>query len=160
MIRHALERASNRLALIGGLSLIIMALITMISIFGRTLLDRPIPGDIELAQLLTAFAISSFLPWCQVQKAHVFVDFFTTSTSPTVQHTLQRFGLLLLAVIFGVLAWRTMMAAGSALQTSETTMLLSIPIWVHSVVLIPGFLLASLMAVMQAIERQDTETRS
>ncbi len=153
MIRPALEKASNRLALIGGLSLIMMALITVISILGRTLLDRPIPGDIELAQLMTAFAISSFLPWCQHQKAHVFVDFFTARSSPAVQQGLQRLGLLLLASLFGVLAWRTMEAAGSALQTSETTMLLGIPIWVQSLVLIPGFLLAALVAITQALER-------
>ncbi len=130
-----------------------MALITVISILGRTLLDRPIPGDIELAQLMTAFAISSFLPWCQVQKAHVFIDFFTARASPWAQQGLERLGLLLLASLFGVLAWRTTEAAGSALQTSETTMLLGIPIWIQSVVLIPGFLLAALVAVTQALAR-------
>lgn len=137
-----------------------MALITVISILGRTLLDRPIPGDIELAQLMTAFAISSFLPWCQVQKAHVFIDFFTTRLSPLVQQGLERLGLLLLASLFGVLAWRTTEAAGSALQTSETTMLLGIPIWIQSVVLIPGFLLAGLVAVTQALTRPQKSMRA
>lgn len=154
MIRRALEKASNRLALIGGISLIMMALITMISILGRALFGQPIPGDIELAQLLTAFAIASFLPWCQAQKAHVFVDFFTARTSPVNQQRLQRIGHLLIAVILGVLAWRTMMAAASALQTSESSMILGIPIWVHSLGLIPGFLLASLVALSQAMHRQ------
>lgn len=155
MIRRALEKTSHHLAMIGGLALITMALITMVSILGRTLLDRPIPGDIELAQLLTAFAISSFLPWCQVQRGHVFVDFFTARISQRLQEHLQRVGLLCLGVILGTLAWRTMRAASSALDTSETSMILSIPIWIQSAVLIPGFLLAALVALLQATGRQN-----
>ena len=139
--------------MIGGVALVAMALVTMVSILGRVLLDRPIPGDIELAQLLTAFAISSFLPWCQVQKGHVFIDFFTGSLDPRIQLRLQRVGSLCLAIILGVLAWRTMQAVSSALETSETSMILSIPIWVQSLLLVPGFLLAALVALAQAIDQ-------
>ena len=154
MIRRALERTSHHLAIIGGAALITMALITMVSILGRMLLDRPIPGDIELAQLLTAFAISSFLPWCQIQKGHVFIDFFTAQLRQHLQVSLERLGFFCLAVILGVLAWRTMQAVSSALETSETSMILSIPIWVQSLVLVPGFLLAALVALVQAIDRR------
>lgn len=141
--------------MIGGVALIAMALITMVSILGRVLLDRPIPGDIELAQLMTAFAISSFLPWCQLQKGHVFIDFFTAHLRQELQDGLQRLGFFCLTMILGVLAWRTMRAVSSALETSETSMILSIPIWVHSLVLVPGFLLAALVALVQATHRRN-----
>ena len=155
MIRRALEKTSHYLAMIGGVALIAMALITMVSILGRVLLGRPIPGDIELAQLLTAFAISSFLPWCQVQKGHVVIDFFTAYLRQHLQDRLQRLGFFCLAIILGVLAWRTMRAVSSALETSETSMILSIPIWVQSLALVPGFLLAALVALAQATNQRN-----
>jgi hypothetical protein len=47
------------------------------SIAGRALLNRPIPGDVELTHFGIALCISLCLPWCQLRDANIIVDFFT-----------------------------------------------------------------------------------
>lgn len=66
------------LAMLGGLVLMTMMLMTVASVTRRGLLGAPIPGDYEMVELASAIVISCFLPWCQISGGNVLVDFFTT----------------------------------------------------------------------------------
>ena len=59
-----------------GLALL-TGFMTFTSVFMRAFLQMPIPGDVELTQMGIALAISMCLPWCQSQRGHILVDFFT-----------------------------------------------------------------------------------
>ena len=65
-----------------GILLILMAAMSLASIVGRTFLGKPILGDYELVQVMCAVAVSMSLPYCQIVRGHVIVDFFTTRMSP------------------------------------------------------------------------------
>ena len=71
-----------------GVLLIFMAAMSLASIVGRTFLGKPILGDYELVQVLCAAAVSMALPYCQLGRGHVIVDFFTTRASKRVVRTL------------------------------------------------------------------------
>jgi TRAP-type C4-dicarboxylate transport system permease small subunit len=137
--------------MVGGVALALLVLTTVVSVGGRALFESPIPGDIEIAQLLMAFAISCFLPWCQWHRGHVMIEFFTRSASRRQQQRLQRIGDGLMAAIAAVLAWRTLLAAISAYPTNEGSMILGIPIWINYAALVPGF---AVMAVIALWPRQ------
>jgi TRAP-type C4-dicarboxylate transport system permease small subunit len=139
-------------AMAGGIAIGILVLITLSSVLGRILFQSPIPGDIEIAQLLMAFAISCFLPWCQTHRSHVAVEFFTQRCSRRAQQSLHSIGDLLMGLIASLLAWRTAMAALSAFSTNEGSMILGIPVWVNYAVLVPGFLLMGLIAFWRVIK--------
>ncbi|MGD1923755.1 MAG: TRAP transporter small permease, partial [Paracoccaceae bacterium] len=67
------------LATTGGALLAGLAVMTVISVTGRSLTSvglRPITGDFELVEVGCAVAIFSFLPWCQLKRGHVTVDLF------------------------------------------------------------------------------------
>jgi TRAP-type C4-dicarboxylate transport system permease small subunit len=146
-----MQALARGFAVIGGAAIGVLAALTLISVMLRLLFKSPIPGDIEIAQFLMAFAISCFLPWCQWHRGHVMIEFFTRSASRRQQQRLQRIGDGLMAAIAAVLAWRTLLAAISAYPTNEGSMILGIPIWINYAALVPGF---AVMAVIALWPRQ------
>ena len=62
-------------ALVGGFAASGLAMLTVVSIVMRATVSRPIPGDVEVMQMGIALCISLFLPWCQLQRANIIVDF-------------------------------------------------------------------------------------
>ena len=51
------------------------------------------------------------MPWCQVRRGNIIVDFFTAGASEATRERLDRFGRLLLALVMALMAWRTRSAA-------------------------------------------------
>ncbi len=151
MIGRALGRAAAGLALVGGLVLLVAALVCVVSIAGRWLADAPILGDVELMQLACVASIAFFLPWCQTQDAHVRVDFFTQRTTAATQRRLDRAGQLLLAAVMLLLAARTAVGVADMRAAGETTMLLGLPMWIAYLCLVPGLLLSGLIALRAAL---------
>ena len=94
-------------ALLGGLCALLVAGMVLCSVVGRNLFARPIPGDVELSQIGIALSIALCLPWCQLRSGNIIVDFFTQAAPGRVNAALDRFGALLLAVMLGLLAWRS-----------------------------------------------------
>ncbi|MEA2935840.1 MAG: hypothetical protein QOD74_2486, partial [Variibacter sp.] len=70
-------RLSRPLAIAGGLLLLAVAGIVVVSVLMRWLIGTSISGDIELVQIATALAVFSFLPLCQSHRGNIMVDTFT-----------------------------------------------------------------------------------
>src|SRR5512134_3441981 len=100
------------------------------SIVGRTVLGRPVPGDFELVQVGCAAAIAAFLPYCQLQRGNIIVDFFTTRAPRRVQGALDAFGALLLAAVLALLAWRAAAGMLTMKAAGEVSMIVGFPLWV------------------------------
>jgi TRAP-type C4-dicarboxylate transport system permease small subunit len=145
-----LRRLALWSALAGCGAACLVGLLTVASIVGRSWLSRPIPGDVELSQFGIALCIALCLPWCQLQRANIIVDFFTQNLGPRSRGLLDGIGALLLAVMVGLLAWRTGVGALSVREAGEATMILDLPMWISYAVLGPGLALAALIALVQA----------
>ena len=148
-----LRRLAFAFAIAAGMTGCAVALLTVSSIVGRSLASRPIPGDIELTQFGVALCISLTLPWAQLQGANIIVDFFTHKASERTVARLDAIGALLLAVMTGLLGWRTAIGALSVGAAGETTMILGLPQWISYAVLAPGLGLTALIAIEQAVQR-------
>ena len=146
----ALSRLAGWFAVLGGLCAAAVALMVVASIAGRALWSKPIPGDVELTQFGIALCISLCLPWAQVHRANIIVDFFTQKAGPATLRGLDGVGALLLAVMTGVLAWRTAVGAQSIREGHEATMILDLPMWWVYALLAPGLALTALVAVVQS----------
>lgn len=153
MLARALERLAWGFAVLGGLCAVGVALMTVTSIVGRAVWSQPISGDVELTQLGIALAISLCLPWCQVRRAHIIVDFFTQSARARTVRRLDALGGVLLAAMVFLLSWRTAVGALAVREASETTMILGLPMWWAYASLPPGLALAGLIALLQAGQR-------
>ena len=117
-------------ALLGGVLLVLIALMNTWSVISLATLGFPVPGDFELVQMGVAVAAFSFLPYCQLKGANVTADIFSAAASPA---TIAAFTLLaaLVAAFFSVLLlWRMSDGMVSYLRFEEVTTILNIPLWI------------------------------
>jgi TRAP-type C4-dicarboxylate transport system permease small subunit len=125
-------RLAMGLALLGGLVLVALAVLTVVSVTGRTLVGLglgPVPGDFELVEAGCAFAVFSFLPWCQFRRGHVTVDVFVARIGRHGLAWLSLTGNALLTISALLIAWRLQAGLADKLSYGETTFILQMPVW-------------------------------
>src|SRR5438552_1940608 len=108
---RGLMQVAIAMAYAGGAIVAVIGLMSAISIVGRTFVGKPIIGDFELVEIGTAIAGSLFLPYCQATQGHIIVDFFTLRAGARARTWLDRFGCLMMAVMFIAVGWRTIFGA-------------------------------------------------
>jgi hypothetical protein len=54
-----------------------ITLVTCVSLIGRNTIGVTLVGDYELTAVAAGAAVALFLPWCQVRRENIIVDFFT-----------------------------------------------------------------------------------
>ena len=150
-MERGLRALATALALAGGALLVGLAGLTVASISGRWLASRPITGDVELVQLGVAAAIALFLPYCQLHRSHLIVDFFTARSSGPVQRRLDAIGSAVAGAVFLLLAWRAGAAVIDMRTAGETTMVLGVPLWLPYAAMVPGLALAGVTGVLAAV---------
>jgi TRAP-type C4-dicarboxylate transport system permease small subunit len=150
-LHRAVSGVSVFCAYLGGIIVSAIGIMSVISIVGRTVIGKPILGDFELVEIGTAVAGSLFLPYCQASGGHIVVDFFTLRAGASTRHWLDRIGCLLMAVMFLAVGWRAIYGAMSLYSTGETSMLMSFPTWLGYAGVVPGTLIAGLVALTQAL---------
>ncbi len=116
-------------AVLGGLVLLAVVIINVLSVVGAATINIAFRGDFELTEVGVAIAAFSFLPYCQVAGLNVTADIFTAGAN---KFWLSVFSLIggLVALGFGiVLLWRMYDGMLDQRQYDATTALLQIPLW-------------------------------
>jgi len=146
-----MDRIARSLAYIGGIFLVLIAVMTVISTIGRAFVGLqiglgPIPGDFELVEAGTAVAIFCFMSWCQINQGHVTVDIFADFAPKKVNLGLIFVGNILIFLVAFVIAWRLWMGFGEQVTwfdqstrdvlgfgykpfTNNTSYILGMPFW-------------------------------
>ena len=156
----ALSTLAKLCAIMAGLLLIFITLMTCVSVIGRDLIGKTIVGDFELSGAAAGAAIALFMPWCQVRRGNIVVDFFTAKASPATQDAMDRIGALLLGCVMALMAWRTSVGGLNSFSTHSETQILGFPEWVVYAVMVPPLALTVLIALHQSLfgfEAQTTE---
>lgn len=146
-----LEPLAKFCAALAGLLLTGITLMTCGSLIGRNTTGDSIVGAFELTGVAAGAAIALFMPLCQARRGNIIVDFFTAKASPRTQSGLDRLGALLLAAIFGLLAWRTTLGGINSWSSHSETQIMGFPEWVVYAFMVPAFVLAGLIALHQAV---------
>ena len=146
------ERIARCMAILGGLVLVALVILTSVSVTGRglntlghsqflTALSQsvadwliatgvaPVTGDFELVEAGVAFAIFAFLPICQLYSEHATVDLFTSGLSAGFNKILLAFWDIVLTLTTILLTQRLYAGMMSKKSYGETTFLLEFPIW-------------------------------
>ncbi|BDY16988.1 MULTISPECIES: TRAP transporter small permease [Sulfitobacter] len=163
-------------AVIGGLVLMALVLMTTASIIGRTvnkMLHSPffqekltglsqglidmgigeINGNYELLEAGVAFAIFSFLPICQYYGAHATVDVFTSFLPARVNRWIMAFWEVVLAAVIVLIIWRLYEGMQRYLGNGETTLFLQFPVWWAYAASFASGVIASVVSVYCAVIR-------
>ncbi len=147
-----LKKVSYSMGIAGASVALAICLMTTLSVASRALFNTPIPGDIEITQMGIALAISLCLPWCQMRRANIIVDFFTQNMAARRRDVLDALGCVLLVVMYCLLAWRTGAGAIAVREAGETSMIISLPMWWAYAALAPGLAIAACVALAQAVQ--------
>ncbi|PKO58213.1 MAG: TRAP transporter small permease [Betaproteobacteria bacterium HGW-Betaproteobacteria-19] len=130
----------------------IEALMSVTSVIGRALFNLPVPGDYELVQMLSAMGIAMCLPYCQLKRGHVFVDFFTLWAPTSLKRVLDAIASLLLAGASFLLAWRIWDGMLEMREYGETSMVIALPVWWGYIPVAPSFVLLGIAALYTVFE--------
>ena len=146
-IGKSIEWACAAMAVLAGVMFCIEAVMSVASVIGRAAFGTPVPGDYELVQMLSAMGIAMCLPYCQLRKGHVFVDFFTLWAPAGLKRALDALAALLLAASSFFLAWRIWEGLLEMREYGETSMVISLPVWWGYVPVVPAFVLLGFAAL-------------
>lgn len=147
------------LAILGGVLLAVLAGMTVVSIVGRNLAGipgmawlGPVPGDFELVEIGVGMAIFAFLPYCQIVRGNVAVDFFVSRAGGNTKAWLATLGNLLYTLIAIVITWQLFNGFLERLGPyGETTWILGIPTkWPYLVATFNAAILAVVCAYTTA----------
>ena len=145
-----LESLAKASAILAGLLMTVITLMTCVSLIGRNTTGATLAGDFELTGVAAGAAIALFMPWCQLRRGNIIVDFFTAKASERTNAALDRLGALLLGLVFALLAWRTTLGGLNAYSSQSGTMMLGFPEWVVYAAMVPPFILTTVIALYQA----------
>ena len=128
----------------------LITLVTCASLIGRNTIGTTLLGDYELTAVTAGAAVALFLPWCQLKRGNIIVDFFTSKVPDRINAVLDRFGALVLAAVMTLLAWRTVVGGINSYDSQTTTMMLGFPEWIVYAAIVPPLCLTSVIALCQA----------
>ncbi|OSQ46596.1 TRAP transporter small permease [Marivita geojedonensis] len=175
-MKTAIERLARAMAILGGVVLTLLVLLTCVSVLGRglnsmghsdwlialsqTVADGliasgvgPVTGDFELVEAGIAFAIFAFLPICQLYSGHATVDIFTSRLSDRVNTWLVAFWDVVLSLLIWLITWRLFAGLLDKLGNGETTFLLQFPMWWAYAASFVAALVASVTALYCSVGR-------
>ncbi|MEM7075950.1 MAG: TRAP transporter small permease [Pseudomonadota bacterium] len=150
--QRAVWALARIMALLGGIVLTGLILLTCVSVVGRGLNGflndhvaqtvmpdfadwalaqgiGPVLGDVELVEAGMAFVIFAFLPLCQLSGAHARVDIFTQRLPLGVRRWLAAVTDVVFAVVLVLIAWRLSVGLAEKRHYVETTFMLQLPVW-------------------------------
>lgn len=153
---HAIERLARMLAILGGLVLVAITIITCVSIIGRAFIFAglgPVPGDYELVEAGVGFAVFAFLPWCQINRGHASVDLFTNFLPENVNRWIDLVAEIIMAIAVLVIALQLYRGTADKIAYHETTFILQFPVWWSYAAGLAAAVVACIIAVWMVIVR-------
>lgn len=121
-VGRALFTVSKTLAIFGGMLCCVIAVLVTVSVTGRYLISAPVPGDYDIVGIISGCAVFCFLPYCQMIRGNVVVDFFTNGLGLRAKAVLEAIGSLLYLAIAALFTWRLY---HGALELRDTNQLLA-----------------------------------
>ena len=146
-----LQTLAKLCAIVAGVLLTVITLITCASVIGRNTTGSTLVGDFELTAVAAGAAIALFLPWCQIRRGNIIVDFFTANASPGLNAMLDRIGALLLGLVMALLTWRSTLGGINAWASQSGSMMLGFPEWLVYSFMVPPLALTALIGLWQAL---------
>lgn len=152
----AIERVaypiSRLLNFVGVGFLSILMLLVTTHVIGRYLLGLPIPGSVELIELLMVLVVFLGLAECAVHHGNISVSLFVDRLPKRVQAVIDVFNGLLSIVIVSFITWQSAVQVKLLLQSGHVSGALHIPHWPFAIVMTLGWAALDLVLIVHSIE--------
>lgn len=147
----AVHRGAEGWALLGGLILLAVVGANILSVIGKPL-GISFAGDFELTEMGVAVAAFAFLPYCQITRANVTADIFTSGVSPRMMAFLNFAGAFVALAFSIILLWRMLLGMQEQKTYGYATTILQIPQWLAFVPILLSLGLLMLTSLVSAME--------
>jgi TRAP-type C4-dicarboxylate transport system permease small subunit len=128
-VGRVLYRLARWLALLGSAILCLIALMTAASVFGRATFSAPVPGDVEMTAIGIGLAVFCFLPYCQITRNNIIVDFFMAGASGRAKALCDIVGGVMFLGIGAMLTWRMVFGGLDMYRYGEMSITVGFPRW-------------------------------
>lgn len=152
MLSNTIRKIAQALALIAGVSLILIMLQTVSDIGMSRLFNKPIEGNIEIISgYHMVFVVFLPLAFVELRHEHINADLFVRTFPKGLQRVVYIFGAVVSLIFFSILIYQTWLDAVESWKISEVVMgSIYVPIWPAKFSLPIGFL-AILLAICSNI---------
>jgi TRAP-type transport system small permease protein len=110
-----------------GVVLAGIMMVTVVDVFGRYVLARPLPGSSEITEVMMALLIYAGLPVVSERNAHISVDLMRGTTSPAMARARDLVVRLVCAIVLALVAWRLWAYAEQIRASKDVTEYLRLP---------------------------------
>jgi TRAP-type C4-dicarboxylate transport system permease small subunit len=124
-IEAIVSRSSASLAVVAGVTLMVVMLMTVLDVFLRYF-GRPITGIYDLVALGGAVVIGFSIPYAAQRKIHVFMEMAQMFQSKMVERALLVFARLLAMAISIVVGWNLILLGKGFMKTGEASLTIQI----------------------------------
>ena len=153
-LSRALGWAVNTSAF-GAASIVVILMIMVVAdIFGRKVLNKPVPMSYEVGAFMLVFIVFLGLAYSQRQKAHIRVEILTLRMQPKTRALMDLFAYTLGIAIYGAIFYQTFKWSYHSFEIGEYVAgLINIPKWPSQFAMVFGALLLSLQFLSDWADR-------
>lgn len=108
--------------------LIVMVLLTMADVIGRYFMNRPLPGTIELIELMLGLIVFGTLPLTTLGQEHIVVDILTPAFRGSLKRVQQTLVSIIGAVVLGFIGWQLWRRGVELAGYGDLTAYLKLPV--------------------------------
>jgi TRAP-type C4-dicarboxylate transport system permease small subunit len=132
LVGRLVFRLATSVAIAGGIALVLVTVITVVSVVGRSLIPiglKPILGDYEIVQLGVLFAIFCSFPLTQYLRGHADVALLTDRFPARAAAAIELIMDILTLLAVGFVVWRYTLGMIDKFANREMTLILHMPLW-------------------------------
>ena len=161
MIAHKLEKilqaAGTALNLVASVALAAMMFMMAADVIGRYLLNKPLPGALEMTEYFMAILVPLGIAYCATQRSHIAVDMIVEKLPPLLRALLNLFTKGLSIAFLLVLAWQGMQNSITAYHSKMTSAVLHLPSFPFTVPAVIGLLHFAVIMLVQLFLKRPAE---
>lgn len=109
----------RHLTFAGSCCIFLLMVYITVDVVGRYVFNSPVPASFELGLILIVFSTFLALPFSQLQKGHLRLDFIFQRFTPKFQTLVDVVAFFMGMVLFGLIAWQAWCWAFEALILKE-----------------------------------------
>lgn len=147
------------LGLVAAAVLFVLMALTCYDVFARYLFARPLPGGLEITEILMAAIVFAALPLVTLRQEHVMVDIFDAITPDWLLRVQNIVASLISAVVAAALAWRLLERAFRMQGYGDTTAVLRIPLYPLTYAMAVLMLVTAFYFLVLAVRRPERRVK-
>jgi len=151
-----LERAASRISVflhaIGGITLVLLMLLTAADVGMRYLLNRPISGAYELSMFMMAIVVAFGVGYCATRNDHVKVEILVGALSPRARAVVESVTWFLSMVFLALVTWQSALYSTTVYHDGTTSPDLLVPTFPFIGVIAVGAAVVSLVFLAQFLD--------